>query len=216
MFRSCATIAIVCWASGLSAAEVRLRSSAVCPASVVRLGDIAEVLGEPNIASALADVTLCPSPAAGQERKLSHDEIRRLLALSGLERTDCVVTGSETVTITTGSMLTAGPRARQPLVASGVRPALFEAETTRTSEQPRAMKPASPEAPTPVEASKPTLVERGASVTVAARAAGVRITTSARALEAGKAGDIINVELAESKQRVLATVVGQQSVEVTH
>jgi flagella basal body P-ring formation protein FlgA len=60
----------------------------------------------------------------------------------------------------------------------------------------------------------PRLVERGAIVSVHARAAGVRISTSGKAIEAGSTGDFVRVELADSKERVVARVVGPQEVEV--
>lgn len=206
-------IAILALLGSAPAAEIRLRSSAICPGSVVRLADVAEVLGEAQIAAALADVALCPTPAAGQQRVLSQEDIRRMLAFSGLSRKDCQVTGSETVKVTSAGASGGAARPRQPLVASGVRQALFEADERPTSE-PNLVKPATSVSPAPAEASKLTLVERGASVSVLARTAGIRITTSGKALEAGQAGDLINVELADTKQRVLATVVGVQAVEV--
>ena len=212
--RSGIVIALLFVALHATAAEVRLRSSAVCSTSVVRLGDVAEVAGDSNIAGALADVTLCPAPAPGQQRTLTQEEIRRLLTFSGLERKDCIVTGSEAVTISGAPTTAQSGRARQPLFASGVRQAIFEGEAGQ-ADRAKPIKPAASEVATPAEASKATLVERGATVAVAARTAGVRITTSGKALEAGKAGDSINVELADTKQRILATVVGVQSVEVS-
>src|SRR5690349_15264730 len=86
--------------SSAAGAEVRLRSTATSSSRIVRLADVAEILGEPGIAGALADVALCPAPAAGQQRTLSQEEVRGLLLLSGLERKDCIVTGSESVMVT--------------------------------------------------------------------------------------------------------------------
>jgi flagella basal body P-ring formation protein FlgA len=208
-----ALIALGVFQGSVSAVEVRLRSTASSTSRIIRLSDVAEVLGEAEIATALADVALCPAPAAGHERTLTQAEVRGLLLLSGLERNDCVVTGSESVTVAGSTSAAAGARPRQPLIASGVRQAIFEADPSASASRP--VKPVSKEGPAPPAANAPPLVERGATVTVNARTAGVRITTSGKALEAGKAGDSINVELADSKQRILATVVGVQAVEVT-
>jgi flagella basal body P-ring formation protein FlgA len=214
MFRAFAIATIMLSAVEItSGTEVRLRSSVVCTTSVIRVGDVAEVLGETNVGSAILDVALCPAPAAGQQRTLTQEEIRQLLTLSGLERKVCTVTGSESVVVSR-SATASGTRARQPLIASGVRQAIFEADASAANPS-RPIKQGPKEIPVPAEASAPPLVERGATVTVSARAAGVRITTSGKALEAGKAGDSINVELADSKQRILATVVGVQTVQVT-
>jgi flagella basal body P-ring formation protein FlgA len=57
-------------------------------------------------------------------------------------------------------------------------------------------------------------VERGSSVSVYARAAGVRIATSGKALAHGAAGETISVEMEGGKQRVQAKVVAPQAVEV--
>jgi hypothetical protein len=193
---------LLCLVSGSTqGVEVRLRSTASSVSRIIRLVDVAEVLGEAEIATALADVALCPAPAANQERTLTQAQVRELLLLSGLERKDCIVTGSESVTVTGSTSTAPGARPRQPLVASGVRQAMFEADAARANAS-RPVKPAAQEVSVPPAVSTPSLVERGATVTVSARTAGVR-------------GDAINIELAESKQRILATVVGIQAVEVT-
>src|SRR5689334_16750080 len=83
-----------------NAADVRLRSAAVCGGSVVRVADVAEVFGDDQrFAQSLADLPLCPAPAAGRQRVLSQDEVRQLLEFSGVERKLVTITGSETVTI---------------------------------------------------------------------------------------------------------------------
>ena len=62
---------------------------------------------------------------------------------------------------------------------------------------------------------QPLLVRRGETITVTARAAGVHVRTSVKALEDGAYGDAINVEtLEKNKQKILARVVGQQQAEV--
>ena len=57
-------------------------------------------------------------------------------------------------------------------------------------------------------------MEKGASVMVHAQTGGIRIRTSGKALEAGSSGETISVELADSKEKVLARIVGPQMVEV--
>jgi len=62
---------------------------------------------------------------------------------------------------------------------------------------------------------QPQLVHRSEIITVTARAPGVHIRTSAKALEDGAHGDLISVEtLEKNKQKYLARVVGQQQAEV--
>ena len=209
-------VLVVVLAASAESAEVRLRSSAVCTAAVVRLADVAEIHAEDaRMAQSLGEIPLCPAPATGKPKSFSQDDVRHLLALSGVERTTAQVTGSETVTVTTENATRAGSSAKRPMVASGVRQATFEAEAeahrkpTRTQQTTKT--PPAADAKQPVT---PPLVERGAVLTVTARTAGVRITTSGKALEAGAMGDTIGVELADTKQRVLASVTGPQLAEV--
>jgi hypothetical protein len=206
-------------ASMASAAEVRLRSAAVCGGSVARVADVAEVFAtDHRVANSLSEIPLCPAPAAGQSKILSQEDIRQLLDLSGVERKTATVTGSETVTITRE----AGPRttaAKQPLVASGVRQAVFEVESqSPTKTKPLPVRPAAFERPAS-EDLKPIktapLIEKGTSLTVHARTAGVLITAAGKAIESGSAGDAISVELTDTKQKIIGRIVAPQTVELT-
>ncbi len=60
----------------------------------------------------------------------------------------------------------------------------------------------------------PRLVRRGETVTIRSIAAGIRITTSGKALEDGSEGALIQVDLDETHERISARVVGVQQVEV--
>ena len=198
-------------ASAASAAEVRLRSAVGCTSTVVRVADVAEVFADDaRVSEALAEITLCPAPGAGGKRVLTQAEVRELLALSGVDRKTTTVTGSDAVMVTAEGALrpTGGKR---PMVAPGVRQAVFQPE-----EKPKAAAKAAVSAPLAAEkaSAAPPAVERGAIVTVSARAAGVRVTTSAKALESGASGETIGVELTDGKQRVRARVSGPQMVEV--
>jgi flagella basal body P-ring formation protein FlgA len=209
-------IAILLAAAGADApsAEVRLRAQVTCSTSVVRLLDVAEVISSDHrLAQALADVPLCPAPTVGSERTLTRHDVRQLLALSGAELTQCRMTGSELVTITPAAPNKGGAAVR-PIVAAGVRQAVFtDSDDPRTSVRPAAAS-AAPAVPPKQTAAMP-LVERGTQVTVVARAAGIRITASGKALEAGAEDDLVNVELADTKQRILGRVSGPQTVEMT-
>lgn len=204
-------------ATTATAAEVRLRSSAACSASIVRLADVAEVLtDDPRIATALAEIPLCPAPASGSQRLLSQQDVRQLLVLSGVESGVALITGSETVTVLSEAAMGASLSARRPLVATGIRQAVFEAdvESNKHPQSRSASKPVPVPAAETKEPAPPPLVMRGAVVTVHARTAGVKITASGKALGSGGAGDTVAVELTDNKQRVLARVVGPQVVEV--
>jgi hypothetical protein len=209
------------YATAAAAAEVRLRSSAACATSVVRVADVAEIFSnDTRIAAALAEIPLCPAPTAGSQRVISQDEVRRLLELSGVEHRTALVTGSETVTVTIESAIGTGSLPKRPMIASGVRQAVFEIESdghqgNRKPQVPSVSKQPTPPAATAKSQTTPPLVARGTLLTVNARTAGVRITTSGKALEAGSAGETIGIELADTKQRVLGRVLGPQLVEIT-
>jgi len=199
-------------------AEVRLRSAAGCSAAVVRVVDVAEVFAQDaRIGNSLADITLCPAPAPGGKRVLSQAEVQELLALSGVDRKTANVTGSETVTVTAEGHSRSPTGAKRPLVAAGLRQATFEAEV-EASRKPAVRAATKPQAALPPEdkdQKEPPVVEKGTIVTVSARTAGVKITTSGKALDDGATGDTIGVELTDGKQRVIARVNGPQTVEVT-
>ena len=198
-----------------SAAEVRLRSSAVCSATIVRLADVAEIHGDdPVLAAALSEVPLCAAPAKGSERQFTQDDVRQLLALSGAEPASVLVTGSETVTVLTETI--ASPALGSRRLSAKVRTnrqAAFEVDLTSGPGQPAraVIKPAAAIADT----HKPLrLVERGALCTVHARKAGIRVTTQGKALQAGALGETIGIEIEDTKERILGRITGSQIVEV--
>lgn len=77
----------------------------------------------------------------------------------------------------------------------------------------RALRPGQPLRSTDLKS--PTLIEKGALITMTFDAPGIKLTNVGRALEAGGAGDIINVVNPRSKQTVMARVVSQNRVSVT-
>jgi hypothetical protein len=199
------------------AAEVRLRSSAVCAEAVVRLADVAEIhASEPELAAALSEVPLCAAPAKGSEREFTQQDIRQLLAFSGVAAAAVQVTGSETVTLLTEGSGAATTRRQRSAFATH-RQAAFEVEIAGGRESGVRQVAARPMQPSGAmaEESKPMrLVERGALCTVHARTAGIRVTTQGKALQAGALGETISIEMAETKGRVLGRITGSQIVEV--
>ena len=74
-------LTLAAWSA--EAAEVRLKSEAVCSGAVVRLKDVAEIISaDANEAAALAELQLFPVPSAGKSRSVRCGEIRELLTLS--------------------------------------------------------------------------------------------------------------------------------------
>ena len=192
-------------ACSVQATEVRLRSVASCSAAVVRLGDIAEIASDdPAIADDLAAIPLFPAPAAGKSRQLDRNQVRQLLSISGIDLKQLSLTGSETVVVQSG----AGNSTSRPTNRGG-EPSAIRLASLETAVPARRPKPAAAE-PLPL----PPLVKRGESVTVHSRAAGVRITTSGKALSDGSLGAEIQIELADKRNKILARVAGPQTVEI--
>jgi hypothetical protein len=202
-------------ADAAESVEVRLRSSAVCQATIVRLSDVAELLGdESDLNEALGAIAVAPAPAAGSSRELSQQELRQILTISGIERTRYVLTGSESVLLEVKGDLVSRPVARQTLTDIRTVAAELEivpAEKRKLRPQAYAERPKQPRLPQP---APPRLVERGAALTVYSRAAGVQITEPGKSLGHGSMGETIPVELADSRERILAKIVGPQTVEV--
>ncbi len=83
-----------------AAVEVRLRERVVPKASVVRLGDIAEIsTKDRQVMKKLAAVPLMPAPAPDTERFLRKREIADMLAANGVELADVHFSGAETIAI---------------------------------------------------------------------------------------------------------------------
>jgi hypothetical protein len=217
MFQHFSILTITLIAASASAAEVRLRSAAVCTGSVTRVADVAEVFApDHRVADALAEIPLCPAPAAGQSRVLSQDDVRQLLALSGVERKTATITGSDSVTISRDGSPRTSPTARQPLVAGGIRQAVFEIEP-EVPTRPKYAQPATFDRPAPDDMkpiAEAPLIEKGASLTVHARATGIRITAAGKAIDSGSMGESIGVELIDTKQKVVGRIIAPQTVEI--
>jgi flagella basal body P-ring formation protein FlgA len=192
-------------AGSAQATEVRLRSTASCSATIVRLGDIAEIVSDdPAVAGELTAVPLFPAPTAGKSRRLDRNQVRQLLSISGIDVKQLSLTGSETVEVQSG----AGGLASRPAARVG-EPSAIRLTSLETAVPAKRPKPAAAE---PVVL--PPLVKRGESVTVHSRAAGVRITAAGRALSDGALGAEINIEMADKRTKLLARVAGPQTVEV--
>jgi hypothetical protein len=205
---------------------VRLRALARCPGPIVRLGDVAELSGADAAPGAvpLAQIPLCPTPPAGSPRTLSLAQVRELLATSGCDLAGIVLSGSSEVVVESATGQATSPPAARGMAARhdrAVQRAVYIENQPAAAVTPLAG-PAAPQpavsAAGPSPASKtaalPRLVERGAIVTVHARRPGVEITAPGKTLGPAALGETVSVELEETRQRLLARVVGPQDVEV--
>lgn len=192
------------------AIEVRLRSSIATSAPIVRLADIAEINAADGEDTAwVANVMVCAAPSRSQDRTFTQQQVRQLLALSDVEMSRILVTGSEQVVIHGGEE-TQLPVKRQ-LTARPVKTASFVEPSPAPSGA--VAKPAAVESS--IDRSSATAgVQRGAAVSVHSNRPGIRIVTSGKALQAGQPGETISIELADSREKTWARVVGPKTVEI--
>src|SRR5262245_17447919 len=123
-------------------AEVRLRALASCPATVVRLADIAEIESDdPLVQSELAAIPLFPAPPAGRSRQRDRHQVRQLLSISGMDTKSITITGSELVVVE-GASRTAASRPVQRSGPSAIRLASLETAEPASNSKPAATEPA--------------------------------------------------------------------------
>jgi len=197
-----AATALVVVCSSLPAGEVRLKSEARCAGSLVRLSDIAEIDPATSAdATALGDLVLFPVPGAGKSRQLRGQELRELLALCGVEAGEVTLSGAESVVIHAGAAET----------TTIIRPALHlipaRAYIKRGAASAELRKDPAKDAPA-------KLVGRNQAVSIHSLWPGVKVTASGKALADGALGESVLIEDADTRERVLAKVVGPQTVEI--
>jgi hypothetical protein len=78
-------------------AELRLRAGVTVRGSIVRLADVAEIVGPDS--AALQGVQLFPAPAPGKERIVRRSEIAELLALTEVNIKEHPLSGADHVVI---------------------------------------------------------------------------------------------------------------------
>lgn len=111
------------------AAEVRLRSEAVCSGGIVRLKDVAEIVSaDENEAAALAELQLFPVPSAGKTRNVRRGEIRELLALSDVNLKAITFSGAERLVV---RRETQHPTAKPTAAAKTAIPTAYITPTTK-------------------------------------------------------------------------------------
>jgi len=87
-------------ASSASGTEVNLRERAAPKSSVVRLGDVAEIVTvDRQLARKLAVVPLMPAPAPGTERFLQKREVADMIAASGVDLAKIQLAGAKRVAV---------------------------------------------------------------------------------------------------------------------
>jgi len=102
--------------------EVKLRERVVPKSSVVRLGDVAEIVtADRQLARKLAVVPLMPTPAPETERFLQKHEVADMIAASGVDLAEIQLDGATRVAVSGRNL---------------VQPASFEEATTTASNSP--------------------------------------------------------------------------------
>jgi flagella basal body P-ring formation protein FlgA len=107
-----------------NAAELRLRADAHSQGNVVRLQDVADILGaEASEAQSLGQIELVPAPAAGKQRPISIREIQDTLERRGVNMLQCHFTGASQVVVSGSSDSTSRAGKPKLLPASSMQEA---------------------------------------------------------------------------------------------
>jgi len=201
-----ACMQLICFSA--AAVEIRLKDEAVCGGSLVRLGDVAEIVPSGDVAHAaaepreLADLALFPSPGPGKTLELTRQELRQLLTLCDVDQRTCQLSGADFVIIS----------ADKSPARSIIRPALHLIPSRAYIEKPAAAATYKPSDSKNDETAK--LVERNGAVTIQSIWPGVKITAAGKSLADAALGESVLVVQTDSKEKLLAKVVGPQTVEV--
>lgn len=196
--------------------QLVLRQTAESAGPLVRLGDLVQIVGgesvqdESGLDEDTAELVLFPTPERNTSRTISRQELVELLTLCDLSPRKVQIIGADKVTI-------------HPATAERrhvVRPALHlipDSSHLRTEPvSPASVRTARTAAIAPLAPpeEKPALVRRNGAVTVHCLAAGVRVSTSGKSLADAAQGEQVLVELADSREKVLAQVLGPQVVQI--
>jgi hypothetical protein len=196
--------------------QLVLRQSAESTGALVRLGDLVQIVGgasaqdESGLDEDTAELVLFPAPSRNTSRTISRRELVELLTLCDLSPRKVHIIGADEVTI--------HPAAAE--LRHVVRPALHlipDSSHLRTEPvSPAAVRAARTAAVEPSDQpeERPSLVRRNGAVTVHCLAAGVKVTTSGKSLADAAQGEQVLVELADSREKVLAQVLGPQVVQI--
>ncbi|MCH7727168.1 MAG: hypothetical protein IH991_11915, partial [Planctomycetes bacterium] len=102
------------------ALEIRVKRECRFTGSLVRLGDVADVLDDDaERASAVAQIALFPAPS--QSRFVTSQELQRLVQLNGISLAECRFTGSKSARVTVAAATSARPSGRQTPTVGTVR-----------------------------------------------------------------------------------------------
>jgi hypothetical protein len=201
-----ACMQLICFSA--AAVEIRLKDEAVCGGSLVRLGDVAEIVPPGDVAHAasapaeLAELALFPSPGPGKTLELTRQELRQLLTLCDVDPRTYQISGAESIVIS----------AEKSPARSIARPALHLIPSRAYINQSTAPIASKPTGSKDDESTK--LVERNGAVTIHSIWPGVKITAAGKSLADAALGESVLVVQTDSKEKLLAKVVGPQTVEV--
>ena len=124
MLLAAAVVAALC--GPVQAADIQLKPKAQVRGTLVRLGDVADVLASDTTrATRLGQIELCPAPLPGQELKLTAADIQRSLLHRGVELSSVRFSGAGQVTVAAGETAASQsqPRRGAALPAASVRQA---------------------------------------------------------------------------------------------
>lgn len=85
---------------GAEGAIIQFRSPVSATSSVVRLSDVAEIRGaDPRQLAQLEAIEICPSPAAGRNRRIDFESVRARLAARGVNLAELEFSGDSMIVV---------------------------------------------------------------------------------------------------------------------
>ncbi|MBM3998979.1 MAG: flagellar basal body P-ring formation protein FlgA [Planctomycetes bacterium] len=236
-------LVIVASSMRIGATEIVLRASGRASGAFLVLGDVAEVRGADEATrERLRKMPLIPAPHAGETRRLRALEVLERLEMRGVETRSMGISGSNRIDVHGGNADDAAgsgaPRSAMKAVVVAARP-LRRGDIVRRDDlmvRPAPASPASGQPLTDVDEAvgreltraaaagqpidsaflrRPTLVRRNQPVRVIARIDGVRVATDGRAQSDGSEDDVVSIEMANDRTRIVTgRVIGMDEVEV--
>ncbi len=168
------------------AVSIELPERAAVSSGPLKLGDIAKITGDPELAARFRQVSLGLAPLPGHSRLITVGWLRFRIRACGLRPELASFTGAEAVRVYVQARQSTAARAN----AKSAKPG------------PNASAPPQP------------AIRRGQTISIVARRGLVVVRAIGRALEDGFIGEFIQVEIKHTHRRILARVVGPRCVEV--
>ncbi len=178
-----------CASSHDSALSIKLHESVAVSSPVITIGLLAEIAGPRETVNRIKQLALGASPLPGRSRRISRGYIKMRLRAAGIDPDKIAFTGPDYVLIS---------RLSSPKTAKNAPQTAPKPPSTASNHTPHL----------------PPDIRRGQVLVVKARYGLVEVTAEAVAMESGRVGEVIRVQVRGGRGRVLVRLTGPHSAEV--